>query len=74
MAHLGQAVAPCHLDPANFLATHVAGTWVTPEQVAWLIRRGWQMSHIRQRRRKAEKSDRYGRPESARTGLGSGGH
>lgn len=55
-----------HQDPVIFLATHVVVTWVTPVQVAWLIRRGWQMSHVRQGPRKAENSDRYGRPESAR--------
>lgn len=62
-----------------FLTISVAITCVTPGQVAWLTRRGWQMSQVWQGLRKEstpgkkKKSDRYGKSESARTGLGSGG-
>lgn len=62
-----------------FLTMRDAITWVTPEQVAWLTRRAWKMSQVWQGLRKEsmpekkKKSDRYGKSESARTGLGSGG-
>lgn len=72
MASLGQAEAPSHLGPTLFLASHVAVTGVTPGQIAWLIRGDQQMLHALQGLRK--EADRPGRPESAGTGLGSGGH